>query len=138
MSQLNAFICTAGTFMPPTALSGMLLQLKLSSVVGGCSRWLRCALWLACCCAVLIAPAVWAADDFLPPEQAFRFAVRAIDAGQVEVSFEVAPGYYLYHEQFRFAATGAMAGTPQFPPGKVKFDETFQKNVETHRDLVRI
>ena len=52
----------------------------------------------------------------------------------VEVTFAIAPGYYLYREQFKFAAAGATLGAPVIPPGKVKFDETFQKNVETYRN----
>ena len=79
-----------------------------------------------------------AADDFLAPEKAFRFSARPLDAANVEVTFEVAPGYYLYREQFKFAATGATLGMPVLPSGKAKFDETFQKNVETYRDIVRI
>jgi thiol:disulfide interchange protein DsbD len=54
------------------------------------------------------------------------------------VSFAIAPGYYLYREQFKFAASGAVLGAAAIPPGKVKFDETFQKNVETYRDVVSI
>jgi thioredoxin:protein disulfide reductase len=79
-----------------------------------------------------------AADEFLDPNVAFKLAARAGDERTVEVSFTVAPAYYLYREQFKFAATGATLGTPDIPKGKVKFDETFQKNVETHRDVVRI
>ena len=81
-----------------------------------------------------------AAEDFLPPEQAFRFEARALDARNVEVAFTVANGYYLYREQFAFAAEDASArlGPAQIPPGKVKFDETFAKNVETYRGRVVI
>ena len=79
-----------------------------------------------------------AAADFLEPEKAFRFAAKPLDAANLEVTFLVAPGYYLYREQFKFTATGATLGTPTLPQGKVKFDETFQKNVETYRDTVRI
>ena len=79
-----------------------------------------------------------AEDEFLEPEKAFQFSTRAVDAKSVEVDFKVAPGYYLYREQFKFAATGAKLGTPAIPPGKVKFDETFQKNVETYRDHIVI
>ncbi|HEY2190436.1 MAG TPA: protein-disulfide reductase DsbD domain-containing protein, partial [Caldimonas sp.] len=79
-----------------------------------------------------------AEDDFLPPEQAFRFSARPHDAKSVEVSFAIAPGYYLYREQFKFAASGAVLGAAAIPPGKVKFDETFQKNVETYRSAVSI
>ena len=79
-----------------------------------------------------------AADDFLEPEKAFQFSATAADAKSVAVDFTIAPGYYLYREQFKFAASGAKLGTPAIPPGKVKFDETFQKNVETYRDHIRI
>ncbi len=82
----------------------------------------------------------FAADDFLPPEQAFRFEVRALDERSVEVAFEVEDGYYLYGEQFRFKADeGAVAlGAPQRPPGVIKYDETFQKDVETYRGRIAI
>jgi thiol:disulfide interchange protein DsbD len=43
-------------------------------------------------------------DDLLPPEKAFRFSARSIDANAVEVSFEIADGYYLYRHRLRFAA----------------------------------
>ena len=79
-----------------------------------------------------------AADNFLEPEKAFQFAARMVSADTAEVSFEVAKGYYLYREQFAFEAEGATLGATQIPPGKVKFDENFQKNVETHRDSLRI
>ncbi|MGY2489678.1 protein-disulfide reductase DsbD [Cupriavidus sp. CP313] len=79
-------------------------------------------------------------DDFLPPEQAFRFAARQLDDKTVEVRFEVAPGYYMYRERFAFAAQPAdvKLGTPAYPHGKVKFDETFGKEMETYRDSVVI
>ncbi len=79
-----------------------------------------------------------AGDDFLDPEAAFGLSARAIDDHSVELLFKAAPGYYLYREPFRFVAAGAALGPPVFPPGKVKFDETFQKNVETFRGDVRI
>jgi thiol:disulfide interchange protein DsbD len=82
--------------------------------------------------------ALAAEDEFLEPEKAFQFSARPLDAKTVEVTFDIAPGYYLYRDQFHFAATGATLGAPAIPPGKVKFDETFQKNVETYRDTVKI
>jgi thiol:disulfide interchange protein DsbD len=98
-------------------------------------------IWAALAVFVLVmiaAPLARAADDFLDPEVAFKASARAADDRTIEVSIEVAPGYYLYREQFKFAATGATLVAPVIPPGKVKFDETFQKNVETHRDTLRI
>ncbi|HEY2561815.1 MAG TPA: protein-disulfide reductase DsbD [Caldimonas sp.] len=96
------------------------------------------ALFLVALLAALALQPVHAEDDFLPPEQAFRFTARPHDAKSVEVSFAIAPGYYLYREQFKFAASGAVLGSPAIPPGKVKFDETFQKDVETYRNAISI
>ena len=78
--------------------------------------------------------------EFLPPEQAFRFSARALDARNVEVAFDVADGYYMYREPFAFAADGAgvRLAPARIPPGKVKFDETFGKQVETYRGRVVI
>lgn len=78
------------------------------------------------------------ADTFLEPERAFVLSARAIDARQVEVRFDIAPGYYLYGDKFHFAAEGVTLGPAVLPKGKIKFDETFQKDVESHRDTIRI
>src|SRR5881227_1881271 len=94
--------------------------------------------WLLLVLLLLAPHAVRAADEFLEPDQAFKLQVRAADARTVEAIFTIAPNYYLYREQFRFGADGATLGEPTLPRGKVKFDETFQKNVETYRDVLRI
>jgi thiol:disulfide interchange protein DsbD len=86
---------------------------------------------------VLLAPA-HADDDFLPPEQAFKFSARMLDPQTVQVSYAIAGGYYMYRERFKFSANGATLGEPQIPPGKVKFDETFNKDVETYHNSVSI
>jgi thiol:disulfide interchange protein DsbD len=87
--------------------------------------------------ALLGAPA-HADDDFLPPEQAFRFSARMLDARTVVVNYAIADGYYMYRERFKFTASGAQLGAPQVPPGKIKFDETFNKDVETYHKGVEI
>jgi thiol:disulfide interchange protein DsbD len=86
---------------------------------------------------VLLASA-HAEEDFLPPEQAFRLSARMIDPHTAEVSYAIADGYYMYRERFKFSAAGARLGEPQIPPGKVKFDETFNKEVETYHHSVAI
>ena len=72
-----------------------------------------------------------AVDDFLPPEQAFKVTGRVLDAGHAEVLLRIAPGHYVYRDTFRFDAEGAKLGPADSPAGKVKFDENFQKKVET-------
>ncbi len=74
-----------------------------------------------------------AADDFLPPEQAFRFSASMNDASSITVRFDIADSYYLYRDKLQFAADGASLGTPQVPKGTVKFDPNFEKNVETFK-----
>jgi thiol:disulfide interchange protein DsbD len=79
------------------------------------------------------------ADDFLDPEAAFVF--RATETpGAVDVHFKIADGYYLYRERFAFAVKRGTAtlGAAQLPAGHVKFDQTFQKNVETYRGEVTV
>ncbi len=85
-------------------------------------------------------PAAQAAnpEDLLEPEKAFRFSARALDAATLEVRFQIADGYYMYREKFRFETEPATVklGKPGFPDGKVKQDEFFGR-VETYRkDLV--
>jgi thiol:disulfide interchange protein DsbD len=54
------------------------------------------------------------------------------------VNYAIADGYYMYRERFHFAANGAKLGEPVIPPGKIKYDDTFQKNVETYHNDVEI
>jgi thiol:disulfide interchange protein DsbD len=83
-------------------------------------------------------PAAHADDEFLEPEQAFQFSAKMVDAKTIAVTYAIADGYYMYRERFKFAVEGATLGEPAFPPGKVKYDEVFQKNVETYRHSVTI
>jgi thioredoxin:protein disulfide reductase len=77
-----------------------------------------------------------AADDFLDPDQAFRLSVRVLDARRLELSYKVAPGYYLYRERFKFSSPDARLGEPQIPPGKKHYDTALEQNVETYHDGV--
>lgn len=86
---------------------------------------------------VLLAPA-HADDDFLPPEQAFKLSARMLDPQTAEVSYAIADGYYMYRERFKFSAAGVQLGEAQIPAGKIKFDETFNKDVETYHHSVVI
>lgn len=87
---------------------------------------------------LLLAGAAHAEDEFLDPAVAFKFSARMVDGKTAAVTFDIADGYYMYRERFAFKANGATLGEPQIPPGKVKFDETFNKEVETYRHQVTI
>ncbi|QGZ40832.1 thiol:disulfide interchange protein DsbD [Pseudoduganella flava] len=85
----------------------------------------------------LLSP-VRADEEFLDPQVAFQFSARVVDGKTIEATWKIAEGYYMYRERFAFRAAGAQLGAPQIPPGKVKFDETFNKEVETYRHSVTI
>ena len=74
-----------------------------------------------------------AEDEFLSPEKAFQVSARLVDPQTIEVSFQIAEGYYLYRERLGFKADGAFLGEPAIPRGKIKFDPNFEKEVETYR-----
>jgi thioredoxin:protein disulfide reductase len=62
--------------------------------------------------------------------------VRVLDAKRLELSYKVAPGYYLYRERFKFSSPDAKLGEPQIPPGKKHYDTALEQNVETYHDGV--
>ena len=85
-------------------------------------------------------PATLAAETFLEPDQAFRLTARVADDRTLVLRFEVAPGYYLYRERFevKSLAPDVMVAPPVYPAGVVKFDETFQKEVEVYHHTLEV
>ncbi len=66
-------------------------------------------------------------DEFLDPEVAFVLTA-ATEGGQMMARWQIADGYYLYRNKFKFkllAPTGAALGELQMTKGKVKHDEFF-------------
>jgi len=89
---------------------------------------------------LVLASAAGAAEpQLLEPEQAFRLSARIARHDALEVRYQIAPGYYMYRDKFRFAVEPAelRLGTAQLPPGKRKVDKFFG-DVEVYRDEVRI
>lgn len=78
-------------------------------------------------------------DDLLDPDVAFAIDAEVIDANSVRISWNIAEGYYMYREQFRFTAesSGLELGDARIPDGTIKEDEFFGK-VETYRDRIDI
>jgi len=67
-------------------------------------------------------------DEFLDPDVAFVLRAAAAGPGAIEARWDIAEGYYLYRDKFRFRASdgsGASLGDAGFPKGKIKDDEYF-------------
>jgi len=80
-----------------------------------------------------------AEDDLLEPDKAFQFSARMADARNAEVRFQIADGYYLYRDRFKFesAAADVSIGQADLPRGKVKDDAIFGR-VEIYRGDLRV
>ncbi|HEY6451186.1 MAG TPA: protein-disulfide reductase DsbD [Steroidobacteraceae bacterium] len=75
------------------------------------------------------------AENFLPPEKAFRLSATA-GSEAVRLDWLIAPGYYLYRDRIKIVDDSGRIGTPQFPAGQVKSDEYFGKQVVYHNELI--
>jgi len=66
-------------------------------------------------------------DEPLPVEQAFRPIAEVVDPFTLAVTWDIAPGYYLYRDSLVVAGLDGVArpGPVSLPPGTPKFDEHF-------------
>ena len=66
-------------------------------------------------------------SEFLPVDEAFRPMLTAIDGNSVEVSIQVAPGYYLYKDKIGVETNSdrVQLGKLDLPQGEMKHDQYF-------------
>ena len=73
-------------------------------------------------------PTAWAIgeDEYLPPEQAFKYTASA-DESQVTVEWKVTDGYYLYKKRMGLSAAtaGVTVGDSVYPKGEAHQDDYF-------------
>src|SRR5215467_4087731 len=76
-------------------------------------------------------------DEFLPPDQAFRFDALADGSDRVRLNWEIADGYYLYRARIKVTTSDGRVelGAVQFPAGQVKNDEYFGRQEVYHHEL---
>jgi len=90
-------------------------------------------------CLLLLSKLAFAAnnDELLPPEQAFKLSAKAVSADQLEISWDIADGYYLYRDKMKFISKTEQiqAVTPAFPEGETKHDDNFGDMVVYHHHL---
>jgi len=90
----------------------------------------------ALCALLVVSLPAWAVSekDLLPVDEAFGLTAQARDRDRVEISWKIAPGYYLYrHRTTVKADTGFDAEALQLPAGKKHHDDFFGE-VETYRE----
>ena len=92
---------------------------------------------------VLLSTQVFAAQDFLPPEKAFRVESTWLEnSNQIEIEFMPAKGYYIYQESLKFdvgiEASKLYKISPSLPLGIEKFDETFQKKLQVYKQPLMV
>jgi thiol:disulfide interchange protein DsbD len=92
---------------------------------------------IAALCALLVVslPALAVSEkDLLPVDEAFGLSAQARDRDRIEISWKIAPGYYLYrHRTTVKADAGFAAEALQMPAGK-KHQDDFFGEVETYRE----
>jgi thiol:disulfide interchange protein DsbD len=78
-------------------------------------------------------------SQIFPPDQAFVFSTYMEDDSNILVArWEIAEGYYLYRDQFKFTLkNGGVLAEPQFPAGKFKDDVKYGR-VEVYENLLEI
>jgi thiol:disulfide interchange protein DsbD len=77
-------------------------------------------------------------DDPLPPEIAFRPDVTVLDPFNLQVSWMIEEGYYLYRDSLKVTTSGdaAQIGSPLIPAGVSKWDEHFGETEVFYQEAV--
>lgn len=75
---------------------------------------------------MLFAACAYSKEEFLRPEQAFKYSAR-VQGDQLTVTWKVEPGYYLYKHRLGFISStpNVEVGAPQWPQGENHHDEFF-------------
>ena len=76
-------------------------------------------------------------DEPLPPDLAFKISAKTVNSDQLEISWDIADGYYLYRDKMKFISKTEQiqSVTPDYPKGETKHDESFGDMVVYHNHL---
>ena len=76
-------------------------------------------------------------DEFLPADEAFKLAVKAIDKDTLLASFTIAENYYLYRDKIKFSLKGGGASIDAvtLPKGEIKTDPNFGSTEVYHQSF---
>ncbi|BAN36588.1 cytochrome C biogenesis protein transmembrane region [Sulfuricella denitrificans skB26] len=76
-------------------------------------------------------------DEFLPVDQAFKLAVKAVDKDSLQASFTIAENYYLYRDKIKFSLKGGGTSIDgvTLPKGEIKSDPNFGDTEVYHQSF---
>lgn len=100
-------------------------------------------LGLAAVALVVLVSATFAADgddvELLPEDQAFAFRADLLPGGVLEVTWDIADGYYMYRDKISYEVVGdnALAQPVSMPDGNPKIDPLFGE-VEVYVDQLKV
>jgi len=77
-------------------------------------------------------------EEFLDPAEAFVLSAAMVNPTELHVHFKIAHDYYMYRDRFGFELDAPIAGEPIFPRGTIKYDPTFDEDMEVYHDQVTI
>jgi thiol:disulfide interchange protein DsbD len=79
------------------------------------------------------------AADTLPPDQVFKVSATALNAEQIEITWQIMDGYYLYRDKTRIESKTPQVslGDAMFPVGEIKHDDYFG-NMEIYRNTLKV
>ena len=126
--------------------------MKRTGRIGQVGRgWLWSILLLVLVSALVTAPALAGLLDrlngnsfkqrILDADQAFQLTAQAVDPATVEVRWQIASGYYLYRDKFRFSLAAEQASAIyaiELPPGEPKQDPNFGLQQVFHGEVVAV
>ena len=77
--------------------------------------------------------------ELLPPDEAFKVSAKALSANQIEITWDISKGYYLYRKKMRCASKSSAIelDNPDYPAGQIKHDDNFGE-METYRDTLKV
>jgi thiol:disulfide interchange protein DsbD len=79
------------------------------------------------------------AAETLPPDQVFKVSATALNAEQIEVTWQIMDDYYLYRDKTRIESKtpAVQLGKAEFPKGEIKHDDYFG-NMEIYHNTLKV
>lgn len=87
---------------------------------------------------LLATGAAQAANNFLPVDEAFRLSVQRTNAGNVELTWQIAPDYYLYQDRLSIEVLPKGAEAEINKPIGQAYHDRFYGDIRIYRGSVRV